>query len=185
LGQYSVGKPKGPGGIARVAIATRNILPHIFANNTRDMKKKRFVEDPRGDEERSLLNGNRRAYPGVEINYLREEGWDQGRVYISITRDSEAMPIEQFEVFIAMFRKVIDVAQRKEREMNCVCDVCPGDAFIPHVEMVFDNTFDPDNNVMFTVSDNGGQFSIPCATHFADLMDKLLSKGREIIKLAA
>ena len=64
------------------------------------MKGKRFEETIGGDIERTLLSGTRRTYPGVEIIYLKEEGWAQGRVYISISRDSEAMTIDQFEEFM-------------------------------------------------------------------------------------
>lgn len=145
------------------------------------MRHKRFDDTIGGDEERTILSGNRRSYPGVEIIYLKEEEWKQGRIYISISRDSEAMTCDQMEIFIAMFRKVIEVAQRKEKELNAVADSQPWGE-MPQVEMNFYNTCPAPENIMFIVSDMGGSFSVNMATQFADLMDNLLAKAREIEK---
>ena len=149
------------------------------------MSKKRFNAPTGGDEERNLLNGNRRVYPSVEINYLREEGWEHGSVYISISRDSEAMSIEQFEIFIAMFRKVIEIAQRKEEELNCNRAVSVLIDQMPHVEMSCHNKLEQSDNVFFTVSDYNGDFNTLVAERFAALMERLLQKGKEITKLVA
>ena len=149
------------------------------------MKSKRFEDTIGGDIERILLSGNRRAYPGVEIVYLKEEGWAQGRVYISISRDSEAMTIDQFEIFIAMFRTIIVVARRKEEELKA----CPSDAAVmgdmPQVEMNYDSAMTNSENVMFVINDMGGTFSCSTAESFLTLMENLLEKGREINKFAA
>ena len=149
------------------------------------MKGKRFEETIGGDIERTLLSGTRRTYPGVEIIYLKEEGWAQGRVYISISRDSEAMTIDQFEIFIAMFRTIIVVARRKEEELKA----CPSDADVmgdmPQVEMNYDSAVPNADNVMYVINDMGGSFSCATAEGFLTLMEKLLEKGREINKFVA
>lgn len=149
------------------------------------MKQKRFDDVIGGDEERVLLSGTRRTYPGVEIMYLRHEEWDAGRVYISISRDSEAMTIDQFEIFIATFKKIIEVARRKEEELKAIIDNLPNMGELPQIEMNYDSTCPKPDNIMYIVNDMGGSFSCASAEKFADLMEKLLKEGRNIDKLAA
>lgn len=147
------------------------------------MKKNQKVEVYGGDEERTLLSGTRRTYPGVEIVYLREEGWDTGRVYITISRDSECMTIDQFEVFIATFHKVIEIARRKEEELHTAVDNYPCIGEMPQVEMNYNSTLESPDNLFFQIADMGGTFSTASAESFAILMEKLLKEGHDIDKI--
>ena len=134
-----------------------------------------------GDEERVLLSGSRRTYPGLEITYLREEGWEKGRVYVSVCRDSDCMTIDQFEVFIATFRKVVDIAHRKEAELGAHPDDLPCKGEMPQVEMSYDSV--SHDNILYNVNDLGGIFGVATAEKFIILMEGLLAEGRKIQKL--
>ena len=134
-----------------------------------------------GDEERTLLNGNRRTFPGVEITYLREEGWDKGRIYISVCRNSDCMTIDQFEVFIAIFRKIVEIAHRKETELDATINDIPCIGEMPQVEMSYDSVGHED--ILYNVNDLGGSFGLATAEKFIILMEGLLAEGRKIQKL--
>lgn len=136
------------------------------------------------DDEQVLVSGNRRVFPGVEIYYRREEDWSQGRVYVSICRDSECMTIDQFEIFIAMFTKVIEIARRKEQETGSVeaDNPCLGD--MPQVEMNYDSACAHPETILFNISENGRDLSIALAERFLALMQNLLAESRKIERVA-
>lgn len=141
---------------------------------------KPFNHDPAEEEEITILEGKRRVFPVVEIKYFREEERQQGRIYIGITRDSECMSIIQFEIFIAMFRKVAEIAHRKEQEMLCA----PGDEnqCMPQVELNFDSSC-AGAPLYFNVNDFDGDISPANADRFVHIMENLLHQGQELLKI--
>lgn len=144
------------------------------------MRSKRSQQEEFEDEI-ILLNGNRRSYPGVQISYCKEENWSHGHVYIEICRDSECMSIDQFEVFIAMFRKVIEIARRKQTEMDATPD--DGAGSLPQVELSYDSAVSG-SPVIYTISDMGdGGISTNDSERLAVLMEQLLAEGRNMDKI--
>lgn len=139
--------------------------------------KKNNQED---EDEIILLSGNRHTYPAVNISYYKEEEWDKGRVYINICRDSDGMNLDQFEIFIAFFRKVIEIAQRKQSIMECLPSY-PRER-LPEIEMGYYSN--DDNPVIFMLSADE-PMGIPDAERFASIMENLLAKGRELNKIVA
>lgn len=164
---------------------TARIAAYICQKHHRIMKKKeRVSECYGGDIERCIMDGTRRNYPAVAINYIKHENWDKGRVYIEISRDSECMSADNMEVFIAMFRKVIEIARRKTIELDAI----PDDNVLgemPQIEMNYDNAGDMEDHLMYFINERGGELSPNEAEQFAELLETLMVKGREIVKYAA
>ena len=150
----------------------------IFCLNKYVMSKKYYkaVEE----EEKVLVSGNRREYPGVQIIHYQEEGWDEGRTLIKICHDSDGMSIDQFEIFIATFRKVIEIARRKMEKWQEDCDdTCFND--MPQVEINYDSICP--EPLVYMLRDCGGAFGIHTAERFANLMERLLTEGRNMDKI--
>ena len=149
-------------------------------------KKERQWECGGGDIERCIMDGTRRNYPAVAIYYIKNEGWSKGRIYIDISRDSECMSVDNLEVFIAQLHKVIEIARRKEIELDCnPGDQEPGIGPLPQIEMNYDNAGDMEDHLMYFVNEMGGDMSTKEAEAFAHLLETLMVKGREIVKYAA
>ena len=134
------------------------------------------------EDERVLLNGNRRAYPGVEINYVRDEEFEHGCITIDICRDSECMSIDQFEVFIATFRQIVEIARRKETELRCDDRELHDGKELPQVEVNYDSACNGEP-LIYTVSDIGSGMTVRDGERFTSLMEKLLARGRDLDKV--
>ena len=132
------------------------------------------------NDEVILVSGNRREYPGVQIIHYQEEGWQAGRTLIEICHDSEGMSIDQFEIFLAAFRKVIEIARRKMAECQDVDDDIAY-ANMPQVEVNYNST--SDEPMMYMLRDSEGAFGIHTAERFANLMEHLLAEGRNMDKI--
>lgn len=143
----------------------------------------RFKESCGGDIERTLLTGNRRTYPGVEIQFLREESWESGRIYINVSRDSECMSIDHFEVFIAQFTKIVEIARRKQEELHCLSDYDASLTEMPEIELNYNSTCSRPQNLMLVISENGSSMSCTTAERFIEHMQKLLKEARDIDRL--
>jgi len=144
------------------------------------MKSNRFNKAQ--EEEKVLLSANRRMFPAIDVIYVREEGWDKGRIYIVISRDSECMTIEQFELFIAMFSKLVEIARRKEQELDAVTDEYPCVGELPQVELNF-NSSCPELTY-YTVNDLGGHFGCKKAEMFIPVLEKLLAEGKRLTSIS-
>lgn len=132
------------------------------------------------EDEKVLVSGNRREYPGVQIIHYQEEGWEDGRTLIEICHDSEGMSIDQFEIFLAAFRKVVEIARRKMAKWQETSDDI-GYTDMPQVEVNYDS--DSDEPLMYMLRDCGGAFGIHTAERFANLMEHLLAEGRNMDKI--
>lgn len=52
-------------------------------------KKERMSECYGGDIERCILDGTRRNYPAVAINYIKHENWDKGREIVKYAAEKK------------------------------------------------------------------------------------------------
>lgn len=127
-----------------------------------------------------LVSGNRRDYPGVQIIHYQEEGWENGRTLIEICHDSECMSIDQFEIFLAAFHKIIEIARRKMTKLQESSDDI-GYADMPQVEVNYDSA--SPETLMYMLTDWKGAFGIHTAERFANLMENLLAEGRNMDKI--
>ena len=132
------------------------------------------------EDEKVLVSGNRREYPGVQIIHYQEEGWEDGRTLIEICHDSEGMSIDQFEIFLAAFRKVIEIARRKMAKWQEASDDI-GYTDMPQVEVNYDSA--SSEPLMYMLRDCEGAFGIHTAERFANLMEHLLADGRNMDKI--
>lgn len=137
------------------------------------------------EDELVLLGGNRKVFPGVEIILYQEEEWDKGRIYIRLCNEGDCMSSDQFEVFIATFRKMIDIARRKQKDLNTLPDM--NTHGLPQLELNYDSDSTNDTNgpVLFVVSERAFPMSIGDAERFALLMEKLLEQSRTLNTIRA
>ena len=136
--------------------------------------------NPADEEEITILEAKRRVFPLVEMKYYREEGLQQGHIFISIARDSECMSILQFEIFVAMFRKIAEIAHRKEEEMECQKGW--DENAMPQIEMNFDSAC-AGAPLYFNINDFDGDITPDDADRFVQIMENLLRQGRELMKI--
>lgn len=133
------------------------------------------------DDQQVIVSGNRREYPGVRIVHYQEEGWEDGRTLIEICHDSDGMSIDQFEIFLAAFRKVIEIARRKMAKWQEASDDT-GFCDMPQVEVNYDSA--SQEPLLYMLRDWDGPFGIHTAERFANLMEQLLAEGRSMDKIA-
>ena len=142
------------------------------------MYKKQF--NHADEEEITILEAKRRVFPLVEMKYYKEEDVQQGRILVGIARDSECMSILQFEIFIAMFRKIAEIAHRKEQELQCQKGY--EDSALPQIEMNFDSAC-AGAPLFFSVNEFDGDISPGDADRFVQIMENLLRQARELMKI--
>jgi hypothetical protein len=142
------------------------------------MNNKQF--NPADEVEITILEAKRRVFPLVEMKYYKEEELQQGHILIGIARDSECMSILQFEIFIAMFRKIAEIARRKEQEMGCQKGW--EDSALPQIEMNFDSAC-AGAPLYFNINEFDGDISPDDADRFVQVMENLLHQARELMKI--
>lgn len=130
--------------------------------------------------EMTILEAKRRVFPLVEMKYYKEEELQHGRILIGIARDSECMSILQFEIFIAMFRKIAEIAHRKEQELQCQKGY--EDSALPQIEMNFDSAC-AGAPLYFSVNEFDGDISPDDADRFVQVMENLLHQACELMKI--